>query len=100
MAMTNVSQQTAQKGNKRVVSSSEAQNQFGELIRWIVSNRGEVVVKRRGEPEIAMMPFDEYEETRELREQKRREEALNKLRALQKRISSRFKDVSQDDIEK
>src|SRR5436853_203622 len=99
--MTNASQQTVpqKEMNRWVVSSSQAQNQFGELVSWIVSSRGEVVIKRRGEPEIAMMPFDEYEETKELREQKRREDALNKFRALQKRVSSRFKDVSQEEIE-
>jgi prevent-host-death family protein len=100
--MTTTSQQTVpqKEENRRVVSSSQAQNQFGELVSWIVSNRGEVVIKRHGEPEIAMMPFDEYEETRALREQKRREEALDKLRALQKRVSARFQDLSQAEIEK
>jgi prevent-host-death family protein len=96
--MINTVQRT-QKDNKRTVSSSEAQNQFGELVNWIVNNRGEVVVKRRGEPEIAMISFDEYKETQQIKEQWRRDEALAKLRKVRERVSARFKDMSQEEID-
>jgi prevent-host-death family protein len=96
--MSNISQQTSQKTSQKersqkTVSSSEAQNQFGELVSWIVSNRGEVVVKRRGEPEIAMMPFSEYEEAKKLREQERRREAFERLKRVRERVQARVKDT-------
>jgi len=88
--MTNILQHTIQKErNQRVVSSSQAQNQFGELVSWIVDNGGEVVIKRRGEPEIAMMPFGDYEEAKRLRSDAERKAAFERLKALRARVQAR-----------
>jgi prevent-host-death family protein len=88
---------TRQTGNPRTISASEAQNKFGAVVSWVLTN-GEVVIESRGEPKVVIMPFDEYEETRQIREQRRREEALATLRKLRDRVSARFKDVSQEEI--
>jgi prevent-host-death family protein len=86
--------------NPKTISASEAQNKFGAVVSWVLDNQREVVIESRGEPKIVMMPFDRYEETQQMREQKRRAEALAKLRQLRNRVSARFKDLSQEEIDR
>ena len=43
----------------RVVSSSEAQNNFGAMMQWVKENNEEVVVERRGKPTAVLISYEE-----------------------------------------
>ena len=76
----------------KTLSSSEVQNKFGSIADWVIKNQSEVVVENYGQPTVVIMRYDEYEETRRLR-------ALERIRAIRQRVSARFADKSEQEIE-
>jgi prevent-host-death family protein len=81
----------------RKVSASEAQNKFGSVVSWVLDNQREVVIESRGEPTVVIMPFDEYEETQRIREQAKRRDAFERLRALRQRVRARNQDITTEE---
>jgi prevent-host-death family protein len=81
----------------KTVSASEAQNKFGTVVAWVLDNQREVVIESRGEPTVVIMPFDEYEETQRLKQQARRRDAFERLRALRQRVRARNQDITTED---
>lgn len=80
--------------NPKTISASEAQNKFGAVVSWVLDNQREVVIESRGEPKIVMIPFDEYEETQRLKQEAKRREAFERLRALRQRVRARNQDIT------
>ena len=80
------------------VSTSEAKNQLSDLIRKTALGE-EVVVERRGKPVAVILSYQEYTELRELREQARRQQVLDKLRALSREIQQRNNDLTEAEVE-
>ncbi len=68
------------------ITSSEAQNNFGAVMRWAESEPDGVIVERHGKPTAAIISYAEYQELTEMKEQNRRECALKELRALREEI--------------
>jgi prevent-host-death family protein len=64
------------------MTSTEAQNNFGALLDWAEQHREGVIVERRGRPVAAMIAYAEYEEWQRLRDQERKQQALQELRSL------------------
>ena len=83
----------------RAVSATEAKNTFGSVVNWVTEHDDEVIVERQGRPYAVIMSFEEYEKVRELREQKRRQEAWETLERLRKTISARNSDMTPEQIE-
>lgn len=44
-----------------VISSTEAQTHFGEIIRRVFRNGDHIIVERGGFPVVAIIPVSEYE---------------------------------------
>lgn len=82
----------------KVVSSSEAQNNFGAMAQWAEANPEGVIVERRGKPAVAMVSYAVYEELQKLRLQQRKREVFAALERLRERISSRNSDLSEEEI--
>jgi len=76
----------------KTVSSSEARENFGALLKWAKDNRDEIVVKLRGEPAAVIMSYGEYQEIAELRELRKRQNALTRLRAVRERVQQRVEE--------
>mgnify|MGYP000026374720 CR=1 FL=1 len=81
----------------RVVSASEAQNSFGAILQWAEENGEEVIVERRGKPAAAIVPYEEYEYLKQLREDQRRREIFEELDALRQRIRGHTPDLSAEE---
>lgn len=81
----------------KTVSANEAKNRLGSLLGYVSDEGGEVVVESRGKPKAVIMSISAYEEVQELREQKRRADALEQLRALQARIAMRNQDLTEEE---
>ena len=81
----------------RVVSSSEAQNNFGAIIQWAEENREEVVVEKRGKPAVAIIAYSEYENLMQLREKQRRSEIFEELEGLRQRLRERTPELTAEE---
>lgn len=82
----------------KVVSSSEARDNLGGLLKWTQEHHDEVIIKLRGEPAGVLMTYEEYEEIIQLRKQEQKRKALAALRELRERVQSRLpKDLTDEE---
>lgn len=84
----------------KAVSANEAKNRLGSLLRYVSTEDDEVIVESHGKPKAVLMSFAAYQEVKELREQKRRADALNELRALRDEVRARNQALSEQDAQK
>jgi prevent-host-death family protein len=76
----------------KTISSTELQAKFGTSVEWVLSNKAELVVESRGVPTIVIVPYVQYEQTKQLR----RRQALAKLERLREKVSARFRDLTEE----
>ena len=81
----------------KTVTTSEANNTLGSLVGWVVENEDEVIVESQGEPRAVIMSFDAYEELRVLKEQQRRQAALEQLRQIRDRVQARHPNIESEE---
>lgn len=81
----------------KTVSANEAKNRLGSLLGYVSEEGGEVVVESHGKPKAVIMSISAYEEVQELREQRRRADALEQLRTLHARVAIRNQDLTEDE---
>lgn len=84
----------------KTVSATEAKAKLSELIKWAVKNQGSVIVEKRGNPEVAIIPFAAYEEIQLLKERVKRQEALSRLEVLASQVQSRNPDLTTQEADK
>jgi prevent-host-death family protein len=83
----------------KTVSASEAKTQFGSIMNWSVERQDDVIVESRGRPKVVIIPFEEYERLRTLREAARRQEALARLERLREEVRARARGLSKEEAE-
>lgn len=76
----------------KAVSATEAKNRLGSLLAYVAEQGDDVVVESQGKPKAVLISFAAYQEVLALREQKRRADALERLRRLEERIADRNRD--------
>lgn len=81
----------------RVVTATEAKARLGELMRRAVDTGDAVIVESRGKPQVALVPYVEYEELQRLKQRARREEALTQLRELAREVQAQNQGLSEDE---
>lgn len=81
----------------RIVSSSEAQNNFGAMVQWAEDNSEGVIVERRGKPTAALISYGEYQAMMRLKEQERKRKAFEALETLRKQIAARNQDLTEEE---
>ena len=81
----------------RVVSSSEAQNNFGAMMQWVEENNEEVVVERRGKPTAVLISYEEYKTLSQLKEQERKRQAFERMEMIRRQIAQRNQDLSEEE---
>jgi len=79
------------------VSAHEAKNRLGSLFGYVSDHGDEVIVENHGKPKAVIMSFAAYEEVQALREQKRRADALERLRQLHERVAARNRDTTEEE---
>ena len=81
----------------KTISALEAKNNLGSVVNWVVQNQDEVIIERRGTPTAVIMPFTEYQKVQELKEQNRRQEALQRLRELRDQVRARNQGITTEE---
>lgn len=76
-----------------VVSSTQAKARFSELVKKTTEG-DEVIIQRRGQPVAVMLSFQEFRAFQALRDQKKREDALARLRALAQEVREQNRDLT------
>lgn len=71
-----------------VISSNDAKQRWGSLLGDVSQRGEEVIVASHGRPKAVVISVPAYEELQALREQRRRSEALERLRRLEERIAA------------
>ena len=98
LSMARVTQQLTGDKMPITVSASEAKNRLGSLIEWVLSHQDEVIVESYGSPKAVIMPYPEYGNVMELREQSRRQRTLAKLEQLRQRVQARNQDLTEEQV--
>ncbi len=81
----------------KTLPASQAKNNFGAIVHQVRSGQySAIIVENRGEPMVAIVGVEELQAMKEFREQARRREALNQLRALRAKIQARNKNKLND----
>ena len=76
----------------KTLPASTVQNNFGAIVKQVRQGKyKEIIVENRGEPIVAIVDMEELQAMREFREQEKRKEALQELRALRDKIQTRNK---------
>lgn len=81
----------------RTISATEVKNRLGAVVNWVLENQDEVIVESRGEATVVIMPYGQYEKIMNLKEQQRRSEVLDRLRALRERSLARNQDLTPEE---
>ena len=79
------------------VTASEAKNRLGSLIKWVQSNRDDVIVESHGQPKAVIIPYSEYETVVSHRETSRREDALRRLEQVRQSVQARTQDLTEEE---
>ncbi len=81
----------------RTVTATEAKARLGELMRRAIDSGDSIIVESRGKPQVALVPYVEYEELQKLKARARREAALAQLRELAREVQAQNQDVDESE---
>ena len=82
----------------KTISSNEAKQRWGALISAVSNDGDEVVIESHGKPKVAVISYEEFQELTDLREKRRREEALRRFDVLTDRLSKRNQDLTPEQV--
>jgi prevent-host-death family protein len=68
-------------------------------MNWVTENQDQVIVESRGKPQVAIIPFSDYQRLEAFKEQKRREEALARLQQIAEEVQARNRDLTQEEAD-
>ncbi len=80
----------------KTVAANEAKNRLGALLAYVSEEGDEVIVENHGKPRAVIMSIAAYHEVEVLREKQRRADILDRLRALEARLSQRNQDLTEE----
>lgn len=81
----------------KTISSNDAKQRWGALLGDVSERGDEIIVESHGKPKVVVLSISAYEELQAMREQRRRAEALERIRRLQERVAARNQDVSEEE---
>lgn len=81
------------------MSSHEAKQQWGSVMKAASAPDDAVIVESHGKPKVAVISYDRFERLQEMEEQARRAWALEQLRLIEERIGDRNSDLTDEQIE-
>lgn len=80
----------------RNLSTTEAKNRFSAVINAVADDDETVVVEQHGRPKAAIISMVKLEEYETLVKRERRKEAIEQLKELQRRVSARNTDLTEE----
>ncbi len=83
----------------RSVSATEAKAKLGDLMKWAVKTGDDVIIQSRGYPQVAIVPFKEYEEMQVLKERARRAAAIARLQELAREVQAQNEGLTLDEAD-
>lgn len=83
----------------KTMSSNEAKQRWGTLIKSARDANDAVIVESHGTPVVAVIPYDEFAEYRKFKEAQRRQELLKRLDQFEAKYGGRNNDLSEREIE-
>ncbi|HKP51246.1 MAG TPA: type II toxin-antitoxin system Phd/YefM family antitoxin [Chloroflexia bacterium] len=83
----------------RIISATEATNQLGSVVNWVLENQDEVIIESKGEPTVVIMPYSEYEKLKVPKEQqhRQREQAVERMKKLRDEVRASNGDITTDE---
>ncbi|HEV2073776.1 MAG TPA: type II toxin-antitoxin system Phd/YefM family antitoxin [Thermomicrobiales bacterium] len=87
------------KVQRKSISANAAKQRWGSLMGAVEKDGDRVVVESHGKPKVAVVPVHDLERLEALDEREHREEALRRLRALEKKATDRNQELTEEDIE-
>jgi prevent-host-death family protein len=83
----------------KTISANEAKNRLGSVLGYVSDDDDEVIVESYGKPKAVVMSISAYEEVQAMREQRRRAQAFNELRALRAEVQAQNRDLTQKEAD-
>ncbi len=83
----------------KTISANEAKNRLGSVLGYVSDNDDEVIVESYGKPKAVVMSISAYEEVQAMREQRRRAQAFNELRALRAEVQAQNRGLTQKEAD-
>jgi prevent-host-death family protein len=83
----------------KTVTATEAKNKLGSIMAWVVNNQDEVIIENRGNPHVVLVPYDEYDKLKGLREQVRRAEAWARLQQVAQEVQGKNRDLTSEEAD-
>lgn len=83
----------------RSVSATEAKARLGDLMKWAVKTGDDVIIQSRGYPQVAIVPFKEYEELKQLKERARRAAAMARLQELAREVQAQNEGITLEEAD-
>ncbi|HRN69514.1 MAG TPA: type II toxin-antitoxin system Phd/YefM family antitoxin [Promineifilum sp.] len=84
---------------QKTVSATEAKAKLSDLMKWAVKTGDSVVVQSRGYPQVVIVPFAEYQELRQAKENIRRTQAIAQLQEIAREMQKASEDVTAEEAE-
>lgn len=83
----------------RTVTATEAKAKLADLMKWAMKTGDSVLVQSRGNPQVVIVPFSEYEELQRAKERNRRAEAMARLQAYARENQTLNQDMTSEAAE-
>lgn len=80
----------------RTISATEAKVNFGAVTRQIIDSGEPVIVESHGQPTVALVPAEHVDRLRELEDEQRRREWLERMRQLRERVRAKNQDLTDE----
>jgi len=81
----------------KTMSSNDAKQRWGTVLSYVTDQADEVIVESHGKPKAVVLSVAAYEEFQTLRAQRRRADALDRLRRLNERLVVQNAGVSEEE---
>jgi prevent-host-death family protein len=83
----------------KIMSATEAKNQFGALISHVAGGNGGVIIAHHGRPRVVVISAEEWAEVSEIRARALQLEAWEELRTLAAEARERNAGLSEDEAD-
>jgi prevent-host-death family protein len=81
------------------MSSNDVKQRWGTVISTAREADNAVIVESHGTPLVAVIPYAEFADFQEFKEQRRRQDLLSRLDVLEAKFGNRNADLSEEQIE-
>src|SRR5437016_2904344 len=95
--ITAIIKTTNENKGRKTISTTQAKAKLSEMIGLVTNQGSDVIIESHGEPKAVLISIETYEQTEHIREQQRRAQALERLRAVREQIRARNPDITTDE---